>query len=355
MITENKTEDKSLDNERIKKLDEIREKLNKRPETVKRNEVDALEKELMGATKSSEEMRRELAYQLLDLWNIASLLHKKEGDYRESLVKLKKVNRLEQLLECPPLEQASTHLNMGTCLHFLKEHEMAINEAGTSRDILVQELKRSELAKVTSLSAHDNSIKKKLALNLVLTYFNRAVHYFQSGDLSSHKLNAVQALELATQRFGPDEAITQMIRSLSAKPPQDQKPFFVNKSTEPSKPRPGPPLSTLDLLSTPARSAHSRNKTLDLHVDSRSSSNHGKFSIHSRPKHSRPSSRASADLSRQDRLWSSSDHPSPNLPPPKLPPTQLHTAPRTSPSSVLPTGDRTLHLQRAALALKYMN
>ena len=188
-----------------------------------------IEKDLEKALRHANEADGEQAAALLLIWSVLSLAYKKESDYRLCLESLLRVRKLEVALNASQLDIAVTHANLGTCYHFLQESDLGLKHTTIAKDTLVQQVKLSQQNGQTGPPGY----KKKLMLNLVLVYFNRGVQYYKLGDMNKFKLNLTQSLELATQKFGKEESITTLIKSLHDKEDKSSlKPFFINKSPD---------------------------------------------------------------------------------------------------------------------------
>lgn len=98
--------------------------------------------------------------------------------YDEALDSLQNIMNIEAKIRASRLDMAMTHLNMSTIFHFTEEFNQAINHVNCAKDILVGEINQLLLRG----KQIDQQYKKKLYLNLVLAYFNRAVEYEQLED-----------------------------------------------------------------------------------------------------------------------------------------------------------------------------
>jgi hypothetical protein len=218
------------------KLSEISEELEKALKHLQNNELEQAS-HILGETELT---LREIiedkgfidrdTYGVLVLClNASSLLFKKRSDYRTLLLYLNKILKLETSIDCKRLDLAVTYLNIGTCHHFLGQTKQSFEETSRAKDILVEEIKTAANDK----GSQDSNYRKKLFLNLVLSYFNRGVAAHYIGLEDKQKLNFKQSLELATQRFGADQPITKMIKeNITKKKVADLKPFYVTKTTD---------------------------------------------------------------------------------------------------------------------------
>ena len=191
----------------------------------------AIEAELVTTAQATGKITADIMISLYITWNSLVLAYKKYGEYMSCLKRLLKIHRLENLIGTTELENATTKMNLGTCCHFMDRPEDSLVHTNAARQTL-----ETELASVKEYSSADVAYKKKLYLNLVLASFNRGVQMLAAGDEKSFRVNINQSLELATQKFGKDQAITQMIAAnIGGKDSSELKPFFVAKHADPAE------------------------------------------------------------------------------------------------------------------------
>jgi hypothetical protein len=191
----------------------------------------AFEAELATTAQTAGKVTADLLVALYMTWNSLVLAYKKYGEYISCLKRLLKIHRVEALIGISELENATTKMNLGTCCHFLERPEDSLVHTNAAKTIL-----ESEIATIKDFNSTDAAYKKKLYLNLVLAFFNRGVQHYAAGDEANFKVNINQSLELATQKFGKDQAITQMIAAnIGGKDASELKPFFVAKQVDPQE------------------------------------------------------------------------------------------------------------------------
>ena len=190
--------------------------------------LESAESNLLNRIKQRRKVEPDISAALMIVWNSLSLIHKKQNDYLSCFKRLMRIQRVESLITISPLEAATTKLNLALCCHSLGRPSDSLTHSAGALEILSVQLMDAK-----DESSENEAHRRKLILNYILTLFNRGVHYLALGDTDKFKLNLTQSLELATQKFGKEESITTLIKSLHDKEDKSSlKPFFINKSPD---------------------------------------------------------------------------------------------------------------------------
>lgn len=166
---------------------------------------------------------------LATVLNQLSLVYKRRAYFEESLVLLKQVLTIEEELNISRLNIAITHLNMSSIEFFMNDLTNGVKNANVGKDLLIGEISLLETKRTND--PFSIALKRKLYLNLILSYFNRAIIQEQLHEIESSKENYDKCTELCYKKFGPDQPITKMVVE-KLKRKQGRKPFFVSKSYE---------------------------------------------------------------------------------------------------------------------------